>query len=138
MEIRIEREGAAAGPVYQQIAAQIREAIDAGGLAEGDRLPPIRDLAGRVGVNRDTVALAYEALAAEGFVEARVGRGTFVRGRRPSGPLPGGGAEPAFSATACSTTSGRGSPTRARAIRFRFTPWSPTHACSPWTPSGAR
>jgi len=99
MEIRIEREGGAAGPVYQQIATQIREAIDAGGLAEGDRLPPIRDLAGRVGVNRDTVALAYEALAAEGCVEARVGRGTFVRGRRPSGPLPGGGAEPAFSAT---------------------------------------
>ena len=86
----------AALPVYQQIADQIRGQIEAGALAEGDRLPPIRELAQRLEVNRDTVSLAYEALAAEGIVSARVGRGTFVRGLRPRG-RPARAAEPMLS-----------------------------------------
>ncbi len=85
MEIRLQRDGPAGRPVYQQIADQIRERVESGTLAEGDRLPPIRELAQSLGVNRDTVGLAYEALAAEGVVAARVGRGTFVRGLRPRG-----------------------------------------------------
>jgi len=104
MELRIERSRApgarSTAPVYQQIAGQIRERVESGALAEGDRLPPIRDLAGQLGVNRDTVALAYEALAAEGVVESRVGRGTFVRGLRPRGPGPSGPIELQFSAAA--------------------------------------
>lgn len=72
--------GRSAQPVYRRIAEQIRAQIETGELAAGDRLPPIRALAGDLGVNRDTVALAYEALAAEGQVESTVGRGTFVRG----------------------------------------------------------
>lgn len=87
MEIRLERGNGerAERPVYQQIADQIRAEVERGALAEGDRLPPIRELARSLGVNRDTVGLAYEALAADGVVAARVGRGTFVRGRRPRG-----------------------------------------------------
>jgi len=104
MELRIERSRApgtrSAVPVYQQIAGQIRERVESGILAQGDRLPPIRDLAGDLGVNRDTVALAYEALAAEGVVESRVGRGTFVRGLRPRGTGPSGPIELQFSAVA--------------------------------------
>jgi 2-aminoadipate transaminase len=96
MEILLSREvGSAAEPVYRQIADQVRAAIAAGGLAAGQRLPPIRALAERLGVNRDTVALAYEALAREGWVESAVGRGTFAR--LPEGaaaPLP---VEPALS-----------------------------------------
>ncbi len=91
MDLRIERperpgrrgEGAAA-PVYRQIAEQIRAQVEVGGLAAGARLPTIRALARRLGVNRDTVALAYESLAAQGVVEARVGRGTFVRSAAPA------------------------------------------------------
>ena len=70
---------ASAEPAYQQIARQIRRAIESGDRAPGERLPAIRALAGEIGVHRDTVALAYESLGEEGFVEARVGAGTFVR-----------------------------------------------------------
>jgi GntR family transcriptional regulator/MocR family aminotransferase len=65
-------------PVYEQIAARLRAAIETGELRRGERLPTIRELAQSLGVNRDTVQLAYDALAAAGFVEAGVGRGTFV------------------------------------------------------------
>jgi DNA-binding transcriptional MocR family regulator len=69
-------------PVYLQIAGAIRAQVEDGTLASGERLPTIRSLAERLDLNRDTVAAAYEALAAEGIVDARVGRGTFVRGLR--------------------------------------------------------
>jgi DNA-binding transcriptional MocR family regulator len=69
----------AAAPVYLQIASQLQSAIEGGDYAPGARLPAIRTLAQEVGVHRDTVALAYESLAEGGWVEARVGSGTFVR-----------------------------------------------------------
>ncbi len=71
-------------PVYLQIADQIRGEVASGALGLGDRLPPIRVLATKLGVNRDTVSLAYEHLARAGVVEATVGRGTFVSGNRVS------------------------------------------------------
>jgi GntR family transcriptional regulator/MocR family aminotransferase len=83
--------GRGRSPVYRQIAGHIRSEIAGGALCAGARLPPIRTLATEIGVNRDTVALAYEALATEGWVESVVGRGTFVRERAiadpPSAPL---------------------------------------------------
>ncbi len=66
-------------PVYRQIADHFRSEIAAEVLGSGARLPAIRNLARSLRVNRDTVALAYEELAAEGVVESAVGRGTFVR-----------------------------------------------------------
>jgi GntR family transcriptional regulator/MocR family aminotransferase len=65
-------------PVYQQIASQFISVIGDGGLLPGERLPAIRTLAADLGLHRDTVALAYEHLAEAGWVEARVGAGTFV------------------------------------------------------------
>lgn len=65
-------------PAYRQIAASLVRAIETGRLSPGDRLPAIRKLALELGRHRDTVALAYEQLAREGWVSARVGRGTFV------------------------------------------------------------
>ena len=56
----------------------VRTAIARSGLGSGARLPAIRDLARELGVHRDTVATAYEALAADGVIESAVGRGTFV------------------------------------------------------------
>ncbi len=78
-------------PVYFRIADHIRGAVASGDIAAGERLPPIRRLAVDLGVNRDTVALAYDLLAREGLLEATVGRGTFVRGQPMAldqGPLP--------------------------------------------------
>lgn len=75
-------------PVYRQIAAHFRAEIEAGRLGAGDRLPTIRELAGGLGVNRDTIALAYEELAREGLLEATVGRGTFVRARPAASARP--------------------------------------------------
>jgi DNA-binding transcriptional MocR family regulator len=66
-------------PVYRQIARQFALEIESGRLTAGDRVPAIRQLALQLGLHRDTVALAYELLAKEGWVEAQVGRGTFVR-----------------------------------------------------------
>ncbi len=86
MAIEIDRSPDTGGqPVYQQIAAQFRAEIEAGRLAPGDRLPTIRELARSVGVNRDTVGLAYDELARAGLIEATVGRGTFVRKTAPAG-----------------------------------------------------
>jgi DNA-binding transcriptional MocR family regulator len=89
MQISLARGSASGGrPVYRQIADQIRAAIEADRLEEGSRLPPIRALARELGVNRDTVALAYEELGRAGVVESTVGRGTFVS--RAAVPAPAG------------------------------------------------
>jgi DNA-binding transcriptional MocR family regulator len=78
MRIALDRSAGDGRPIYRQIAEGIRGELAAERLAPGERLPPIRELARRLGVNRDTVALAYEALASEGLLESSVGRGTFV------------------------------------------------------------
>jgi 2-aminoadipate transaminase len=70
-------------PLYLQLAAQIRESIRSGRLAAGDRLPPTRELAGQLGLNRSTVSAAYACLHAEGLIQGHVGRGSFVAARLP-------------------------------------------------------
>lgn len=74
--------------MYRRIAASIRERISSGELIAGDRLAPIRGLADELGVNRDTVSLAYDQLRSEGLIEGAVGRGTFVRAAVRSDPMP--------------------------------------------------
>ncbi|MEU5645440.1 MocR-like pyridoxine biosynthesis transcription factor PdxR [Streptomyces milbemycinicus] len=68
-----------------QIYRQVRAAILDGRLRPGDPLPPTRELARRLAVARNTVGVAYDRLASEGYLESRVGAGTFVRavGRTP-------------------------------------------------------
>jgi len=65
-------------PLYRQIRDQLRQLITTGALAVGDRLPPSRELATRLGVHRTTVANAYAELAADGWIDGHVGRGTFI------------------------------------------------------------
>ncbi|MFQ6015682.1 MAG: GntR family transcriptional regulator, partial [Anaerolineae bacterium] len=65
-------------PLYLQIRNQIRDLILSGDLPAGGRLPPERELAASLGVNRTTVSNAYHELAADGLVEGQVGRGTIV------------------------------------------------------------
>ncbi len=69
-----------AEPLYDQLAACLRDLIASGRLARGERLPPTRDLARSLGLSRNTVNRAYETLGAVGLLDAQVGRGTFVRG----------------------------------------------------------
>ena len=67
-------------PIYEQIANQIRDAILAGRLAEGDGLPSIRSLANDLRVSVITTKRAYAELEALGFVETVPGKGCFVAG----------------------------------------------------------
>lgn len=80
----IQLDSHAALPLYQQIERQLRDAILEGLLRPGARLPSIRELAAQLRVARITVATAYEQLAAEGYVEGRVGAGTIVTRELPT------------------------------------------------------
>ncbi len=67
----------------QAVFERLRTGILSGALPGGARLPPSRHLAEELGVARQTVVLAYERLAAEGYVRARIGSGTFVAADLP-------------------------------------------------------
>jgi GntR family transcriptional regulator/MocR family aminotransferase len=70
-------------PLYRQIERQLRTAIRSGQLRPRARLPGVRTLARALGVARITVTTAYEQLAAEGYVEGRIGSGTSVASDPP-------------------------------------------------------
>lgn len=65
-------------PLYLQIKERLQEQIEQGILPPATKLPPTRYLADELGVSRVTVVNAYAELEAEGWVQAYVGRGTFV------------------------------------------------------------
>lgn len=65
-------------PSHQQLYGILQAGIRDGSLAAGLRLPPTRVLARTLGIARNTVVHVYEQLTFEGYVQARVGRGTFV------------------------------------------------------------
>ena len=70
----------AAEPPYEQVRAQLAGLIARGNLAERDRLPTVRALAGDLGLAVNTVARAYKELEAEGLVTTRRRAGTVVAG----------------------------------------------------------
>lgn len=74
-------------PLYRQLEARLREAIRAGDLPVGTRLPATRRLALDLGISRLTVDTAYAELLAEGWLEGQGARGTLIRSR-PSLPDP--------------------------------------------------
>src|SRR5436190_19597951 len=65
-------------PLARQIQAHLERLIRERLLAPGVKLPATRELAQELGVNRATVAQAYEELVAAGWARAHVGQGTFV------------------------------------------------------------
>jgi len=87
--------------LQEQIYRQVRDGILAGALRPGLKLPSSRDMAEELAVSRNTVALAFDWLASEGYVECRVGAGTFVAGYLPESALAAlpGAAPPAPIAT---------------------------------------
>lgn len=75
-------------PLYLAIADAIADDLNAEKLAPGDRLPPQRQLAQRLGVDFTTVSRAYAEAGRRGLVEARVGQGTFVSAPPPLAAAP--------------------------------------------------
>ncbi|MBU2664549.1 GntR family transcriptional regulator [Actinoplanes bogorensis] len=71
-------DSASATPVYRQIVEQVRYLVEGGGLRPGDRLPPVRQLADNLGVNRNTVAKAYAMLREARLIETRGASGTAI------------------------------------------------------------
>lgn len=70
-------------PLFDQLRTQIIDGVRDGRLAAGARLPPVRALAGRLGLAVNTVARAYRELESAGMVETRGRAGTFVCGMDP-------------------------------------------------------
>lgn len=67
------------GPIFQQLAAQLRDHIRAGRIRPGQRLPSETTLQQQYGVNRLTARAAVNVLRAEGLAELRRGHGVVVR-----------------------------------------------------------
>ena len=65
-------------PIYLQICDGIGEAILAGTLKEGDRIPSVREYGAEIGVNPNTVARSYERLTDTGVIFTKRGLGYFV------------------------------------------------------------
>lgn len=78
MPLTVSLSQASGVPFYRQIETQVTELIRSGGLAPGERMPSVRDLAGVLLVSTITVRKAYEDLERAGLIELRQGQGTFV------------------------------------------------------------
>jgi len=76
MRLAIDQDAAA--PPYEQIRAQVAEAVRSGSLPVGTRLPTVRGLATELGLAPNTVARAYRLLEQTGIVRTRGRLGTFV------------------------------------------------------------
>lgn len=68
------------GTTAAEIADSVRSLRERGMLAPGDALPPVRELAGALGVNRNTAVAAYRQLAQAGLVVSKGRRGTLIAG----------------------------------------------------------
>ena len=99
----------------QQVYDQLRRAIEQGSLRAGTRLPPSREHAASLGVSRNTVLWAVQRLQAEGYVEARVGDGTYVSQAAGAPPTQGLVAPP------------RGLSRRGQLIAETAARWRPPH-----------
>ena len=67
-------------PLYRQIQTDLRERVSGGELEPGAQVETEQELMARYGVSRATVRQALSGLVAEGLLEIRRGRGTFVHG----------------------------------------------------------
>ena len=76
------------GPRYLQLARALKQAILDGRCAPASRLPATRVLARELDLSRNTVLAAYEQLAAEGFIEGKVGSGCYVAAFAQARPTP--------------------------------------------------
>jgi len=76
MQFRIDN--ASDRPVYQQIIDQVKRDIALGRLIKNEKLPTVRQLAGQLTINLNTIAKAYRQLEQEGIIVTKAGAGAFV------------------------------------------------------------
>jgi GntR family transcriptional regulator / MocR family aminotransferase len=117
-------------PLATQISEQLRDAVTAGTLGAGNRLPSTRDLAAELDVSRTVVTTAYARLFAEGWLEGRHGSGTYVADVTPelfppatNGTLPANGAG-TLAANGAAHSDGAGCPLESSASGGRGVPAS--------------
>jgi DNA-binding transcriptional MocR family regulator len=82
-------------PLYRQLELHLRDLIEARRLGPAERLPASRALASALGLSRNTVNQAYQALSDAGLLSCHVGRGTFVSAGAAPGLVPRAGGAPA-------------------------------------------
>ncbi|MBI2219156.1 MAG: GntR family transcriptional regulator [Candidatus Rokubacteria bacterium] len=75
-------------PIRRQLTEQLKHVIDGGGIPRDQALPSIRELAGFLGINPNTVARVVDDLKRSGYVETRRGKGMFVAPLPPARPAP--------------------------------------------------
>ena len=68
-----------ARPIYEQVRDGFRQLILSGVLPADSRMPSVRELAGSLASNPNTIQRAYRELEAEGYIVSVPGRGSFVR-----------------------------------------------------------
>jgi GntR family transcriptional regulator / MocR family aminotransferase len=74
-------------PMHRQLYRELREAVLSGRLAPGSRLPSTRAIASELGISRNTIMGAFDQLLAEGYLEGKVGSGTYVAEKLPEDML---------------------------------------------------
>ena len=68
-------------PVYEQIMDEMRKLIISGVFAPDEKLPSVRELAGQLAINPNTIQRAYRELEQSGYIYSVAGRGNFVGAR---------------------------------------------------------
>lgn len=65
-------------PIYEQIKEKTKEYIINGAMAEHERLPSVREIAGQLAINPNTIQRAYKELESEGYTYSQKAKGYFV------------------------------------------------------------
>jgi len=68
-------------PFYEQVKDDLRRLVVSGALKPGDKLPSVRELAGQLAINPNTIQRAYRELESEGYIVSIPGRGSFAAAR---------------------------------------------------------
>jgi GntR family transcriptional regulator/MocR family aminotransferase len=75
-------------PLWRGLESAIAWQIDIGRVPAGSRVPSTRTIARRLGLSRTTVAIAFDALVADGYLAPRIGDGTYVLDQAHRSRLP--------------------------------------------------
>ena len=67
-------------PIYEQVYDALRNLIVTGVLTSGEKLPSVRELAGTLAINPNTIQRAYRELEADGYLCSVPGKGSFASG----------------------------------------------------------
>ena len=68
--------------IYEQVRDELKKLIMKGILKEGEKIPSVREIAGTLAINPNTIQRAYRELESEGFIYSVKGKGNFVSSRK--------------------------------------------------------